>query len=121
MITYFMNWMGPVSMKWYEKNNIPYKETWITFKNLRKYGIKTEPRMVKKYLQEYCCGRIDVSGVPGEPCGIEYGVGMITKESWMAMVDYLKDLKTTSVLSKDELFHKFESDTGQKIQWFKGE
>ena len=121
MVRYFLNWMGPVSMRWYEDNNIPYVEEWQDFKSLRKYGVEAEPRMIRKYLKDYCCGRIDVSGVPDEPYGIEYGVGVMEKVSWYALGQYLNDLVTEEVLSKEELLTMFEEESGYQIQWFKDE
>lgn len=105
--------MGVASNRWYEENNIPY----ITRKTNSRF--LKEQIEVKEYITDYCCGRIDIHGVPDEPYGLEYGVGIMESDSWIKLSDWLSSLRTSSVLSKDEIFEKFEKENNHKIKWFK--
>lgn len=89
--TYFLNWMGPISKAWCEKNG-----------------------------NHWCVGRIDVGGVPDEPYGIEYAVPLMHEADWAALGDFLHTLDRGDVdclYTKEELFEMFEALHG-KIRWF---
>ena len=111
-LTFYLNWMGPVSTVWYEDNNIPYE-------TITRYNALTQKEITyKKYLKGYCCGRIDVFGHPEYPFNFEYGVDIMESESWYRLQDYLKEL-TLDYLpdTVQEIYSMFEKDTGWKIQW----
>lgn len=93
MISYYLNFMGPISKSWYVKNNVP--------EGVYLYG-----------------GRIDISGIPNEPFGHEYGVEIMYESSWSLLSDWLDDLTTEKVLTKEEIFELFESECNHKIKWF---
>ena len=107
--------MGPVSNKWYEDNNIPYTEGSFYSK------IKNKTIVYKKYKTHYCCGRIDVHGIPDEPYGVEYGVDLMDNESWCHFGLWLGMLETEILYTLEELIQKFEKETNYKIKWFKKE
>ena len=113
-LTFFLNWMGPVSTKWYEDNKVPYRDKII------KHNVFKEHIMCREYNISYSCGRIDVYGHPDYPYNYEYSVDIMESESWYKLKDYLNDLKL-DYLPDDvqEIYDMFEKDTGWKIQWWK--
>jgi len=95
MITYSTNWMGPISLRWYEERGL--SNTAIT----------------------YSAGRIDIrddskSGYDGWD---EYSLPPMRTEDWNALSDYLWDLTTEELLSYNELILQFETHYGKKIRW----
>ncbi len=117
MISYSTNWMGPISTKWYEDNNIPYviKETSGAILPIAKY---------KEYDQSYSAGRIDIYGLSEEDHWggkSEYSVGVMESESWDHLTEFLDTYKTEDLVSPDTLIDAFEKETGHKIKWWKGD
>lgn len=112
-ITFFLNTMGVYSLGWYEKNNIPF--VWSRMPSRFAEGGWLERKV---YKTQYYIGRIDIRGVPDEPYGLEYGVGVMEAESWGVLQGYLSKLKLDNLPTKEELFGMFEEDTGHKIKWF---
>ena len=95
MISYSTNWMGPVSTRWYEDNNVSEGG--------------------------YAAGRIDIRGLDEDDywCGRhEYGVGVMKQESWNILSDYLRDFESAELLPYKELLEGFEKATGHTIEWF---
>jgi hypothetical protein len=92
MISYSINWMGPLNMKWIEKHG-----------------------------DDWAMGRIDCYNVPGEPYGWEYGVDALKVEDWNDLADWLITLKTEKLIGKQELFDRFEEETGKKLRWMEQE
>ena len=124
MISYSTNWMGPVSTRWYEDNNVPMVETEHTYSELipEKEGqsyISRQPSV------NYAAGRIDIRGLDeddGYWCGQhEYGVGIMTQKSWNILSDYLDDFSSKELLTYKELLEGFEKETKHTIEWFKNE
>lgn len=113
-IHYHLNWMGPVSMEWYENNNIPYNYVVKYSKHLGKEVSH------KEYKDFYSGGTIDISGVPGEPYGVEYSVPIMHRDSWMLLGSWLKHWTTTYLPEREEILSKFETQSRHKINWFKG-
>lgn len=115
-LSFFLNWMGVVSTKWYDDYNIPYTlET-------RYSKLLGKEVTLKHYHKYYCCGRIDVSGHPDHPWNYEYSVGVMDGESWDAFGEWLDNL-TLDYLpdSIDDIVEMFEKETGFKINWFEEE
>lgn len=111
MVTYFLNWMGPVSHRWYEDNNIPYTEE-------EKFNrITGKVFQLRTYETEYGAGRVDIRDA--SPFGSELGVPVMDMRSWGRFSHYLANLKTTDA-PRDlaELVLWFEQDTGETINWF---
>lgn len=115
MITYSTNWMGPVSTKWYEDNEIPYV--------LKKTSGKVLPvTEYKEYTESYYGGRIDIYGLSEEDHWggrSEYGIGLMKGESWNKLSDFLDNYKTEDLVSPDVLLDAFEKETGHSIEWWK--
>lgn len=61
-------------------------------------------------------GRIDI-WVPGVEHGPEYGVPLMSTESWGYLGSWLIGLESEEILSKEEIFRRFEEETGRKIEW----
>jgi hypothetical protein len=97
MITYFLNWMGPVANRWYTERGLN----------------PTDPK------DRYATGRIDIH-IPDE-YNKEYGVYPMKAASWNKLGDWLWTLETEKVLGKSELFQRFEEETGHKIEWWENE
>jgi len=84
--SYFLNWMGPLNKRWIDDHG-----------------------------DDWAAGRIDVSGVPFEPYGVEYGVPVMARKDWRALSDFLRGLQTDRLYTREELFEAY----GKPINWFK--
>lgn len=91
MVTYSLNWMGPINKEW-----------------------------ISKYGGHWSTGRIDIRDDSKEGyCGWnEYGLHPMHTEDWNALGDYLWDLETPKELCKIELIESFEKWYGKKIRWY---
>jgi hypothetical protein len=105
--------MGPTTLRWYEDNNIPY--------TIEKAWLLGKCHEYKKYVTEYCGGRVDVHTCNTDeyPFGIEYGISIMEQESWDKLKQWLNNLSTDRVLEKQELLDMFEEQNKHKIKWFK--
>ena len=113
MITYSTNWMGPVSTRWYEDNNIPY----VLKMSSGRFGPVEE---YKSYTEHYSCGRIDIYGLDEEEYWggkHEYGLGIMRTEDFDAFGNWLNNLRTHKLHTYNELISNFEKDYGQSIRW----
>lgn len=113
MITYSTNWMGPISTRWYEDNNIPYV---LKMSSGRLGPIKE----YKSYTESYSGGRIDIYGLDEEEYWggkHEYGIGVMRTEDWNALSKWLNNLRTPKLHTYNELICNFEKDYGQLIRW----
>ena len=89
-VSYFLNWMGPINKKWCEENG-----------------------------NDWAAGRIDIS-IPSQEWDEGYGVGVMHIDNWHDLRLFLRELnKTGELLTKEELFSRFESKV--KVRWFKNE
>jgi len=117
MISYSTNWMGPVSTRWYEDNNIPFE--W------RETSGKILPKAkYKHFLESYSAGRIDIYGLDeSEHWGgkSEYGVAPMRTEDWNALSDWLDEMQTEEVVGYYRLIEMFEQQTRHKIEWWNDE
>ena len=93
-VSYSINWMGPINMKWIEEHG----DCWSA-------------------------GRIDIrdSSKEGYDGWHEYSVAPMKTESWNKLGDWLWDLETTEVLDYEMLISIFEGETGHKIEWLENE
>lgn len=114
MINYSTNWMGPVSTRWYEDNNIPFE--W------RETSGKILPKVkYKHFLESYSGGRIDIYGLDEEEHWggkSEYGVALMLTEDWNAFSDWLDELETYELTTYEELIDQFEHYNGKAIRWW---
>lgn len=78
MITYYLNWMGPINTDWISKNG-----------------------------DQWSCGRIDVSGT-GDMFGTEIGVPHMLSSDWIVFGLWLRDFASQKLLSLKELVAEYE-------------
>ena len=114
--TYSTNYMGPAGLWWYEKNAIPYMEV-TTYSELFKKEIT-----VKVY-EQYAGGRIDCrcddeSDPDYSRYGDELGVPILPASEWNALSNWCDKLTTDTLLTEEELFKRFEEETGEKLHPF---
>lgn len=95
MVTYFLNWMGPVSLQWYRNREIDHTT------------------------EEYSAGRIDIrdSSKEGYDGWDEYAVAPMHTEDWNALSNFLNRLKGETVMPYETLIMLFEAEYGKKIRW----
>ena len=95
MISYSINWMGPVSLHWYRNRGIDHTT------------------------EEYSAGRIDIrdSSKEGYDGWDEYGVAPMHSKDWRALSDFLDRLHGEKVMTYDSLIMLFEAEYGKKIRW----
>jgi hypothetical protein len=122
MITYSTNWMGPANLNWYCERGLTKKVSKVLDEGQRFYPKGLGPGDVWEYDEittYYSAGRIDIrdDSKPGYDGWNEYGVAPMHGEDWNALVDYLWDLTTDTLLSYSELIERFETETGTKIRW----
>jgi len=115
-IRYSTNWMGPVSMRWYqERGLVETKMVTLEHDSMiigRKAGEQYEIEVVT---QQYSCGRIDVMGT-GDPYGEEIGVPPMTSEDWYRFGLWLDTFETDAVWTLDQLVELYER-VNPKITW----
>lgn len=116
MVSYSTNWMGPVSVKWYEDRGIPFEMRETSGTNFAKIEYK-------HFLEEYAGGRIDVYGLDeseywGGKC--EYGLDVMNADDWRSLSIWLDDFQTEELLSYSDLIGEFERENGE-IRWWKGD
>lgn len=91
MITYRLNWMGPVNKKWIEK-----------------YGI------------DWSCGRVDIYGLDETEYfdgKHEYAAHPMRRLSWGMFGHWLSKRKDTELVPLQDLVADFEAETGHEIEW----
>jgi len=90
MISYSINWMGPINKKWIEEHGA----CWST-------------------------GRIDIrdSSKDGYDGWDEYSLAPMHTEDWNALSNFLDRLKGETVMPYDSLIMLFEAEYGKKIRW----
>lgn len=74
---------------------------------------------IEKNGKQWCAGRIDIDD--GSPYGVEYAVSPMHYEDWNEFREWLMHHQTEKLLSKQELFSRFESERNKLICWFKKE
>lgn len=122
-VTYSINWMGPVATRWYSERGLTRTET-ATIESERiaklrnqKVGDTYEYEVIT---EQYAAGRIDIRDreKDGYDGWDEYGLRCMHGESWGKLSQWLRDLKTDTKLSYNELIERFEAETDHKIRWW---
>jgi hypothetical protein len=109
--------MGPISLSWYDDNDIPGREI-SYFSTLFNKEIKLNKEIKRTvYDKTFCVGRIDIHH-PDLPYGDAYGAPMMSSKSWGLLGSWLTNLSLKELPSRDTLFEMFEEDTQHKIEWF---
>ncbi|MGA0233017.1 MAG: hypothetical protein ACO3MB_09120 [Saprospiraceae bacterium] len=101
-IRYSTNWMGPVSLRWYEERGL-----------LEDDGVTPTIR--------YSAGRIDIRDdtKEGYDGWNEYSVAPMHGEDWNAFSDWLNTVETDDLWKYEHLIEQFEKYYGKQIRWAK--
>lgn len=127
MVTYSLNWMGPVSLSWFRDRGLLTEVEHVVetefLANLT--GMPVGTTYLREEVTDYWYGgRIDIYGLPEEDyyCGTyEYGLPVMHYSSWNLLNKWLEDFKSESLISYSKLINTFEKDTKHKIRWEKDE
>ena len=114
MITYFLNWMGPVSVNWYVDRGL-YNQVGTRYSPYLKQNIPVYDKSI-----ELACGTIDISGLDPEEYyegKTEYLCPLMTEDSWNRFSKFLNNLQTENLYSFEELLDKF-NETNKEIEWY---
>jgi len=122
MITYSTNFMGPMSIQWYEERKLTkkvyraHRSSAIAKRSGARVGDVLECTEITTY---YAGGRIDIrdDSKKGYDGWDEYALLPMHGEDWNELSKYLDGLKTERLLDYDELIFLFEEWNGKKIRW----
>lgn len=121
MVTYSINWMGPISLDWFRKRGLTREVSVVLEEDQRfgdlKAGDTWEYDEITTY---YSGGRIDIRGLDEEEywcCQDEYGLPVMHGEDWNALGDFLDRLSGKKVVPYESLIMLFEAQYGRKIRW----
>ena len=114
--TYSTNFMGPIAIRWYEENNIPYTE-------VTRYSKTFDEETTVKVYEQYAGGRIDcrcddINDPDYGRYGAELGVPVLPASEWNALSNWCDKLTTDTLLTEEELFKRYEEETGEKLHPF---
>ena len=100
MVTYSTNWMGPISLHWYEERGL-----------LEEDGVTLTIR--------YSAGRIDIrdDSKPGYDGWNEYSAAPMHGEDWNALSEWLDSFSAFELWEYEDLIEEFEEEYGKKIRW----
>ena len=70
-----------------------------------------------RIIEQYSCGRIDVSPTEDEPYGDEIGVPPMLTKDWRDFGDWLDDVQTMSVWTLQDLVTAYQNQPGKTIRW----
>lgn len=109
-VRYSTNWMGPVSLRWYEDRGLT---------EVKQITVLGETIEVNDITERYSAGRIDIYGVDGGGKSIEdeYGLAPMKSEDWELLSNWLDSVATDFVWSKEDLLANFERYIGRPIVW----
>lgn len=118
MISYYLNQMGPWSMKWYTDRGLTEKQT-IKFSEDFVIKEKAGTELVVDVCTiQMAAGRIDISD--GSPFGDEISVPVMYLEDWKNFGAWLWKFKTKRKWNLDRLVKEYEK-TNTPIRWWKDE
>lgn len=121
-VTYWTNFMGPISMDWYRKRGLTYKVSKVLEEGQTFYPKGYKAGDVWEYddiTVHYAGGRIDIrdNSKEGYDGWDEYGVAPMHAEDWNALSDFLDRLTGEKVMPYEALIMLFEAEYGKKIRW----
>lgn len=90
---YFLNWMGPIN-----------------------------ERFIDQHGSHWSAGRIDAhcdneNDPDYSPFGTEFGVGPMHSNDWEFLAEWLNHLETPTLLTKKQIFRRFEEERDIRIRW----
>lgn len=107
MITYSTNWMGPVSLKWYEDRNLTTTKTIM---------VKDQLVETVDITQQWAGGRIDIRGEGLGIYGEEMSLPIMHRDCYNSFSDWLDTFETDDVWTLAQLVEMYEKDN-PKIIW----
>ena len=132
-VSYFLNWMGPVTMTWYEERGLTHKVERVVESELIRDTLRNSPELnypdikigdtyeIKEIHTNYSAGRIDIrdSNKEGYEGWSEYAVPPMRSEDWARLSDWLMNLETKTVWSYEKLILAFECNVLERdIRWW---
>lgn len=134
-VSYFLNWMGPVSMTWYEERGLTHKVDRVVESDIIRNMLRNSPKLkypdieigdtyeITEITTNYSAGRIDIrdSNKEGYDGWDEYAVPPMMAEDWNILSQWLWNLETTEVWDYEMLISIFEGEVlnGREIRWWK--
>lgn len=106
---YSTNFMGPVSIQWYEDRGLTTVSTIV---------VKGEPVEVRDIKEQWAGGRIDVRGGNTGFYGDEISLPVMRGDCYRQFSDWLDTYETDKMCSLKELVEIYE-ETNPKIVWDK--
>ena len=104
MWTYSLNYMGPISIKWFEGNDIPFR----IVNGLKEYDIWMGGR-----IDCYCDNELDKDY---NMFGVELPLPIISCDSYKRLDDWIDDYSSDEL--DEKILNTFEESTGVKIVYF---
>ena len=124
MITYSVNFMGPISMSWYRERGLTRKLTRVIEKDefLSCAGGYQVGDVLEydEITTHYCGGRIDIRDdtKEGYDGWDEYSLPIMHGEDWNDFGDWLESFQTHDLWSFDDIIAQYEDISGRKIRWW---
>lgn len=104
---YSTNWMGPISIQWYEERNLTTINTIM---------VKGEQIETKDIIEQWAGGRIDVRGGNTGPYGDEIALPIMRGACYRSFSDWLETYETDEMWSLKDLVWMYEK-ANPKIEW----
>jgi hypothetical protein len=132
MVTYWTNFMGPISMNWYRERGLTRMVEHTCESELIRNALRTSKKFnypdieigdtyeLEEITVHYAGGRIDIHGLDPEEYyngTDEYGLRVMHGEDWNALSDWLDEFESEEQVPYDELIALFEKHYGKKIRW----
>jgi hypothetical protein len=123
MIRYSTNWMGPVSIAWYQERGLTKMAVHSVDNKftaeLRQLNIG-DTFLREEILEQYSGGRIDIRGLDHDDYYAgqsEYSLPTMHGLSWNLFSEWLDDFTSEELVPYEELIDRFETETGHTIKW----
>jgi len=132
-VSYFLNWMGPVTMTWYEERGLTHTVERVVESELIRDTLRNSPKLkypdievgdtyeITEIHTNYSAGRIDIrdSSKEGYEAWREYAVPPMRSEDWNRLSDWLWGFETKTVWSYEKLILAFECNVLERdIRWW---
>ena len=115
MISYSTNWMGPIALRWYDDNNIPFTATTQISR------LTNKEITIKTYETYWAVGRIDIYGLDNVDYydgRSEMSLPMMRQEDWATFSEWLNKVTTIGMKSLDKLLEMYYNEGNENIRWW---
>lgn len=132
-VSYFLNWMGPVSMGWFRERGLTHTVEYVCNSEMIRNALRNSKTLKYPNIQigdtyeleevttHYSAGRIDIrdSSKEGYDGWDEYAVAPMHGEDWNKLSEWLWNLETTETWDYEMLISIFEGEVlGREIRWW---